>query len=117
MTARPCPECGGLVASTINQCPHCGYNIGVADGSPRMERSENPYNSLAYVIIAIILFWPLGLISLYYHVKSDDRWSAGDVKGAELYGGNSRRFANIAIYLVLTLLGMWILLLMLFIAI
>lgn len=91
--------------------------MGAAYDSARVVNGHNPYNSLVRLIAAIILFWPLGLISLYYHVKSDDRWSAGDVKGAELYGGNSRRFANIAIYLVLTLLGMWILLLMLFIAI
>lgn len=32
MAARNCPECGGLVASTINVCPHCGFilNDGIS---------------------------------------------------------------------------------------
>ena len=104
MTARPCPECGGLVASTLNQCPHCGYHIGIADSSPKMERGENPYNSLAYVILAIILFWPLGLVSLYYHIKSDDKWAVGNRAVAELYGNNARRFAKYSIYAVILFL-------------
>ena len=69
-----------------------------------MERGENPYNSLAYVIIAIILFWPLGLVSLYYHIKSDDKWSAGNRASAELYGNNARRFAKYSIYAVILFL-------------
>lgn len=65
MTARQCPECGGLVASTIEACPHCGHIMSnvTCDAS---SRGENPYNSLGWVILAIFLFWPLGLVSLYY---------------------------------------------------
>lgn len=100
MTARPCPECGGLVASTISHCPHCGHQLG-SDMQHSTTEGENPHSSLARVVIAIILFWPFGLVSLYYYIKSDDRWDCGNKAGAELYGRYSRRFAKYAIYAVL----------------
>ncbi len=105
MTARPCPECGGLVASTISRCPHCGHLLDSDNSTPKSRSIENnPNTSLARVVLAIILFWPLGLVSLYYYIKSDDRWDYGDDKGAELYGRYSRRFAKYAIYAVLVTL-------------
>ena len=110
MSARTCPECGGLVASTLIHCPHCGFHMGIAEHNTRAARGSNPYNSLVYLVIAIIIFWPLGLMSLYYHVKSDDKWSAGDAASAELYGRNARRFAKIAIYIALILLFIYLLL-------
>ena len=92
------------MASTINHCPHCGHFVGGAESTSTMERGENPYNSLAYVILAIILFWPFGLVSLYYHIKSDDKWAMGNRALAEIYGSNARRFAKYSIYAVLLLL-------------
>ena len=99
-----------MVASTLIHCPHCGFHMGIADHNTRAARGSNPYNSLVYLVIAIIIFWPLGLMSLYYHVKSDEKWSAGDAASAELYGRNARRFAKIAINIALILLCIYLLL-------
>ena len=102
MTARPCPECGGLVASTIDRCPHCGYIFTSATTNQQQRVStENPHNSLGWVILAIFLFWPLGLVSLYYHLKSDDQWEHGRASLAEMYGASARRFAKYSVYAVL----------------
>lgn len=113
MTARQCPECGGLVASTIEACPHCGHIMSnVAQDAS--SRGENPYNSLGWVILAIFLFWPLGLVSLYYHIKSEDNWDRGKVAIAEMYGKYSRRFAKYSVYAVLVALAIGIFLPFLF---
>lgn len=113
MTARQCPECGGLVASTIEACPHCGHIMSnvTCDAS---SRGENPYNSLGWVILAIFLFWPLGLVALYYHIKSEDNWDRGNQTLAASNGASSRRFAKYSVYAVLVALAIGIFLPFLF---
>lgn len=98
MSARTCPECGGLVASTINVCPHCGHFMPTDSTTQRpIITTENPHNSIAWCIIATILFWPLGIVAFIYYFKSDSCWQAGNQSGAELYGRNSIRFAKLSI--------------------
>lgn len=107
MSARNCPECGGLVASTINVCPHCGYRFEGAvndykssDNTPKSApRGENPYNSIAWGIISLILFWPCGIVSLIYYLKSDSSWCNGDVAGAQASGATSIRWAKASIWI------------------
>ena len=98
MTARPCPECGGLVASTLQRCPHCGYQLESTPTESKRAFESNPYNSLGWIIAAIILFWPLGIISIYYYIKSDDMWQTGNREMALQHGANSQRFAKYALY-------------------
>lgn len=103
MVARKCPECEGLVASTINVCPHCGYRFSVeaycVSNQPAINYSENPNVSLAYVVCAFILFWPFAVVSLLYYIKSNSRWRVGDEAGAKYYGSISILWARIALWL------------------
>lgn len=109
MSARRCSECGGLVASTINVCPHCGHYMP-AEGSTqqRANLGENPYTSLAWCIISLLFFWPLGIVAFIYYFKSDNCWNVGNQAGAEQYGKQSIRFARLTVWLfVITIvLGM-----------
>lgn len=109
MAARNCPECGGLVASTINVCPHCGYQLEstfntdtFTNNSPRgASRGENPYNSIALSIIALIFCWPFGLVSIIYCLKSDSSWCSGDDFYARHYGNTSLLWAKIPLWVLL----------------
>ena len=112
MAARNCPECGGLVASTINVCPHCGYQLedtlspensknNTPKGAPR---GENPYNSIALSIVAFIFCWPFGLVSIIYCIKSDSSWCSGDDFYARHYGKTSILWAKIPLWILLGIL-------------
>ena len=106
MSARTCPECGGLVASTINTCPHCGHFMA-GDGQPQQSAIsvENPHTSIAWCIISVLLFWPLGVIAFIYYFKSDNCWEKGDQAGAERNGRASLRFAKYSVwFLIITIL-------------
>lgn len=106
MAARNCPECGGLVASTINVCPHCGFilNDGISRKSLNRgykEQSPNPYTSLVWSIVSLVLFWPCGVVSLVYYFKSDTSWQSGDQFYAEQYGKNSITWAKVPLWIML----------------
>lgn len=106
MAARNCPECGGLVASTINVCPHCGFIFN--DSTPsspstntRNGQSPNPYTSLVWSIVALVLFWPAGVVSLVYYFKSDTSWEDGNIFYAEHYGKTSVTWAKVPVWIML----------------
>lgn len=105
MAARICPECGGLVASTISRCPHCGYILegpfGSAESCNAQNCGVNPYNSIGWSIVSLLLFWPCGIASLIYYFKSDNRWQAGDGATAEQYGRSSVRWAKASLWILL----------------
>ena len=106
MPARNCPECDGLVSSTINVCPHCGYsfvNVDVIKERNYVNMGTNPYNSLFMSVVTLILFWPCGLVSLIYYFKSDRCWEMGNEEGAKSYGKSSMRWA-LSIFIILILL-------------
>ena len=99
MSARNCPECGGLVASTIDTCPHCGHYMPVDGGAQQAPVvGDNPHTSLVWCIVAVFLFWPLSLVSFYYYFKSYDCWLKRDQAGAERNGYESIRFAKYSVW-------------------
>lgn len=104
MAARNCPECNGLVASTIDICPHCGYRFN-ADAKDEHNytkaRGLNPYNSLAWSVVGLIFVPLFGLISIIFYLMSDARWSAGDAAEAERYGHWSVQFVKIPMIAVI----------------
>lgn len=102
MAARNCPECGGLVASTINVCPHCGFIFNDSEAT-RASRSQapNPYTSLVWSIVALVLFWPAGVVSLVYYFKSDTSWEGGNIFYAEHYGKTSVTWAKVPVWIML----------------
>ena len=112
MAARNCTECGGLVASTINVCPHCGYQLedelnhkNSTNNTPQSRsRGENPYNSIAWSIISLIFCWPFGLVSIIYCLKSDSSWCSGDDFSARHYGKTSILWAKIPLWILLGIL-------------
>jgi hypothetical protein len=100
MSARTCPECGGLVASTIHVCPHCGYHIDGSAYASTAHRGANPYNSIVWSIVALFIFWPCGLVSLIYYLKSDSSWCSGDAVGAQTTGATSIRWAKSTVCII-----------------
>lgn len=67
----------------------------------KVGNGANPYNNIGWCILALITFWPLAIAAFVCYFKSDNRWLAGDVVGAEQYGTMSRRFAKVALWLVI----------------
>lgn len=118
MSARNCPECNGLVASTINVCPHCGYCFDntSGDGSTTkyVNRGANPYNSIAWSIVSLILFWPCGIVSLIYYLQSDSRWCNCDIAGAETNGATSIRWAKASVWIAVISFVLAVLIFLLF---
>lgn len=110
MSARNCPECGGLVASTIDVCPHCGYRFvdsSTYDTAPKSAyRGVNRFNSIGWCIVAMILFWPCGLVSFIYYFKSDQCFNSGDMDGAEYYGSVSLKWAKSTLWLMFALFAL-----------
>ena len=98
MSARNCPECGGLVASTINVCPHCGHRF--EETATTVNRGANPYNSIAWSIVSLFFFWPCGIVSLIYYLKSDSSWCNGDYVGAQTNGATSIRWAKATVWIM-----------------
>ena len=117
MAARVCSECGGLVASSLSVCPHCGYFIGRSDGgcdepqanhiqsSGAQQRfiTSNPHNNVVWPILSFFFFWPCAIGSLIYFVKSDQAWNAGNAELARSYGQMSNKW-GIASILVIAIL-------------
>lgn len=107
MAARTCPECNGLVASTIDVCPHCGYrfNAETRETSKQTQsRGVNPYNSLVWSIVGLVFVPLFGLISIIFYLMSDGRWNAGDAAEAERYGRWSIQFVKVPLLVVLALM-------------
>ena len=70
------------------------------DDEPKREPVvvENPHTSIAWSIISVFLFWPLGIISFIYYFKSDQAWSMGNQSVAERNGRDSIRFAKYSVW-------------------
>ncbi len=115
MAARVCSECGGLVASSLSVCPHCGYAIGRSDGvqdeynsnysqANNYARPENyglnPHNNILWPVIALVFFWPCAIGSLIYYIKSDQAWNVGNAALAKSYGDSSRSWGKASLWLV-----------------
>ena len=114
MAARVCSECGGLVASSLSVCPHCGYFIGRSDGgcdepqanhiqsSGAQQRfiTSNPHNNVVWPILSFFFFWPCAIGSLIYFVKSDQAWNAGNAELARRYGESSGGWGRASLWVV-----------------
>lgn len=104
------------MASSLSVCPHCGHILGrtmnegqassnTSDYGPAGQQprgSVNPYNSLGWPIVALILFWPCAIASFIYYFQSNDEWNRGNVADAQHYGQLSKKWgkATIWIYIV-----------------
>lgn len=119
MAARVCSECGGLVASSLSMCPHCGYAIGRSDGvqdeynsnysqANNYARPENyglnPHNNILWPVIALVFFWPCAIGSLIYYIKSDQAWNVGNAALARSYGESSAKWGHASIWIVIIIL-------------
>lgn len=120
MAARVCSECGGLVASSLSVCPHCGFIIGRSDGvhdEPQANYNSygnpgaqprcvmpNPHNNILWPILSLIFFWPCTIGSLIYYVKSDQAWNAANAELARHYGEISAKWGHASIWIVIIIL-------------
>ncbi len=50
--------------------------------APMRNATQAPDNYLPGVVIALLLFWPLGLVALHHSRRVHQRWNTGDSEGA-----------------------------------
>lgn len=68
--------------------------------------TPNPYGNWWRCVVAILMFWPLGIVSIVLKILSDKAWKSGDEKKAKTMGRYSSIFAIVGIILfVLALLA------------
>lgn len=113
MAAKVCQECGGLVASSLSVCPHCGHPVdgsmntgqpygntsGYGNAGHRLRETVNPYNSIGWPIVALLLFWPCAIASFIYYFQSNDEWNRGNDQGARLLGESSKKWGKAALWI------------------
>lgn len=113
MAAKVCQECGGLVASSLSVCPHCGHPVdgsmntgqpygntsGYGNAGQQPCGSVNPYNSIGWPIVALLLFWPCAIASFIYYSRSDEEWRRGNVANAQHYGELSKKWGKATIWI------------------
>ena len=123
MAARVCSECGGLVASSLTVCPHCGHIIESSQGAssynasgygtagsnnsagygaqrPNFQR-VNPYTNIIWTVVAFFIFWPFAVVSLIYYFKSDQEWGCGNESGASHFGELSVKWGKASLWMLL----------------
>lgn len=124
MAARVCSECGGLVASSISVCPHCGHFVGQPTNNtqqnpgmntnaqfggaynncamPNNHFVPNPHNNILWTILAFFLFWPCAIGALIYYIKSDQAWNNSNAGMAQHYAMLSSKWGKASIWLIVT---------------
>ena len=129
-----CPKCGIIVPASKGVCMRCGAPLTPSatpvvepvkpappvveskreyvsesrqESSPRRSVSErNPHAKWGWVIAAILLFWPFGLVSLVLLILSNRAWKADNEKMAKSLGRVSTGLAIAGIViLILALLS------------
>lgn len=63
--------------------------------------TPNPYGNWWRCVVAILMFWPLGIVSIVLKILSDKAWKSGDEKKAKTMGRYSTIFAIVGIILFL----------------
>lgn len=63
--------------------------------------TPNPYGNWWRCVVAILMFWPLGIVSIVLKILSDKAWKSGDEKKAKTMGRYSSIFAIVGIILFL----------------
>lgn len=130
MAVIVCPNCGNIVPVSKTKCPRCHVSLSqggdaevsshekplavepkVAEpvapvGEPEIASSvnastPNPYGNWWRCVAAILMFWPLGIVSIVLKILSDKAWKSGDEKKAKTMGRYSSIFAIAGIILFL----------------
>ena len=130
MAVIVCPNCGNIVPVSKTKCPRCHVSLsqgGDAEVSshekplvvepkvaepvapvvePEIASSvnastPNPYGNWWRCVVAILMFWPLGIVSIVLKILSDKAWKSGDEKKAKTMGRYSSIFAIAGIILFL----------------
>lgn len=109
MAARNCPSCGRLVAASLEHCPHCGYRVGAMQATAPQFRGPNPHNSIFWIVMAVLFFWPFAIPSAIYYSKSDNAWNVGNEDLARHYGDKGKRWGKAPLAICLILFGILIL--------
>ena len=63
--------------------------------------TPNPYGNWWRCVVAILMFWPLGIVSIVLKILSDKAWKSGDEKKAKTMGRYSSIFAIAGVILFL----------------
>ena len=65
-------------------------------GYPAAADGVKPYNFLAWSIVSIILFWPLGIAAITNATKVDPAWQMGNAAMAQEHSNKAKMFSMIA---------------------
>ena len=91
---------GASVTTPYGQGPQQPYGQQ-PDGAPQMgypaaPGGVKPNNYLAWSIISIILFWPLGIAAIINATKVDPTWQMGNAAMAQEHSNKAKMFSMIA---------------------
>ena len=65
-------------------------------GYPAAPGGVKPNNYLAWSIVSIFLFWPLGIAAIINATKVDPAWQMGNAAMAQEHSNKARKFSMIA---------------------
>ena len=65
-------------------------------GYPAAPGGVKPNNYLAWSVVSIILFWPLGIAAIINATKVDPAWQMGNAAMAQEHSNKAKRFSMIA---------------------
>jgi Interferon-induced transmembrane protein len=79
------------------QQPHGQQPCGAPQmGYPAAPGGVKPYNYLAWSIVSIFLFWPLGIAAIINATKVDPAWQMGNAAMAQEHSNKAKMFSMIA---------------------
>jgi Interferon-induced transmembrane protein len=91
---------GAIVTTPYGQGPQQPYGqqpYGAPQmGYPAAPGGVKPNNYLAWSIVSIILFWPLGIVAIINATKVDPAWQMGNAAMAQEHSNKAKMFSMIA---------------------
>ena len=106
--SRPCPTCQTEIPDFAMSCPSCRAPVdmpvppvlsgAVLPPENRRVTGEKPDNNLVLAIISTLCCCvPLGIVSIVYAAQVDNKWTAGDLIGAQESSDKAKMWGYVSI--------------------
>jgi hypothetical protein len=121
-----CAKCGASNADGAAFCESCGQDMNAAAPQPgqqayQVPQYQAPYqqapggqvpyinNNMGWAIAAILMFWPIGIPAIMASNRVNEQVMRGDYAGAQMSSANARKYGRIAMWITITWVSLWIL--------